>query len=125
MVEQIGKPVKHSVGYEQSNDQKRYELDHRFGGNGEDQTVLMFCGINFAGSKSYCKYGQYDGCTECQIGDVRLCRLVEGADDGQQRRGNRFKLQRHIGNNADESDNGHQCSHHLRFAISGGDKIRC
>ena len=125
MVDQIGKAVKHSVCYEQPDGQKRDELNDGLSGNGENETVLMLCRIDFSGAKSNRKYCQHDRRAERQVRDVGLLDLVERADDSQQRGGNRFELQRHIGNNADERDNRHHRSYHLGFAIAGGDKIGC
>ena len=125
----IRKAVIHAVGYEYAHGQERDEFDHGFKRDGGNQAFVTLCRIQMPRAEEDGKPRQH----QCDIKRVVMHEPLRADFFGQgdagimqnngKAGGNRFELQRDIGNDADHRDDCDQPAQQLTLAVARGHEV--
>ena len=125
-LEQRAGAAEHPEGHEDADREEGEQLDDRFGGDRQHQTVLVFGGVDMAGAEQHREGRHRQRDEQRNIAEQRLRGAGAGRDmrqDRFQRSRHGFELQRDIGNGADDGDQRDGCRHRLALAVTRGDEV--
>ncbi len=124
--EQCGRPVEHPERHEDADGEERDQLDDRFRGDRQHQSILMLGGVDVTGAEQHGERCHRQRDEQRDVAEHRLRETAIGRgvrEDGAERRRHRFELERDVGDGAEDGDQRDGGGHRLALAVARGDEV--